>query len=336
MKRLSVCIAAIVFGLSLAPAAFALTLPCYCKYGASKAGWDSDSARFCPNETYFSGTVDAGTFPLSYGSTADDNCQARCASEGSAFVDITTVSPSQWASFGSSDNLVLAEKSYCVLRSDSAATVQGWSSSYLSCKKPLNSIVYKDNPTGQVPDSCSYCFCKFKTGGSTPSSCSGKTTMVHITGDASTCSNICTSFGLDNGDSTKDYGSHCDFQLSDQCAKPLNPDGSGCQSELGAISDQKKADAFQASHGTALGLTLPLGDITFPQLIGRVIKQLLGIVGALALVFFIWGGLKYMTAQGDDKKIKEARDMIVAAISGLAAIFLSYALLTLLINTLSK
>lgn len=95
------------------------------------------------------------------------------------------------------------------------------------------------------------------------------------------------------------------------------------------------SDTFKANRGSALGLLLPLGDISLPKLIARIISQLLGIVGALALVFFIWGGIKYMTAAGDDKKVSDARNMIVAAVSGLAAIFLSYAALTLLINALN-
>lgn len=89
-------------------------------------------------------------------------------------------------------------------------------------------------------------------------------------------------------------------------------------------------------RGSAISLPLPLGSISLPAVIGRVIRTLLGVVGAIALVFFIWGGIKYMTAAGDEKKVAEARGMITTTVSALAAIFLSYAVLSILLNALSS
>ncbi len=50
---------------------------------------------------------------------------------------------------------------------------------------------------------------------------------------------------------------------------------------------------------------------------------------------FIWGGAKWMLAAGDAKKVGEAKAMIVAAISGLVAIFASYAILSFILNAIA-
>jgi hypothetical protein len=92
----------------------------------------------------------------------------------------------------------------------------------------------------------------------------------------------------------------------------------------------------QILSGSVLTLPLPLGDITLPNLIARVITQVLSIVGALALLFFVWGGVTWMLASGDAKKIEDAKKIIIAAVSGLAAIFLSYAILNFILNAISS
>ena len=86
----------------------------------------------------------------------------------------------------------------------------------------------------------------------------------------------------------------------------------------------------------AEGLPNPLGDIKDPrQIIGNVIKAVLGIVGSLALAVFIYGGFMWVTSAGNEEKIKKGKEMIMWAAFGLAVIFLSYALVTFVINAVS-
>lgn len=77
----------------------------------------------------------------------------------------------------------------------------------------------------------------------------------------------------------------------------------------------------------------PLGSVTIPEIIGRVVSMILGVLGSLALLMFIWGGIVWMTAQGNDEKIKKAKNTIVYAILGLVVAFLSYTIVSYLINT---
>lgn len=70
----------------------------------------------------------------------------------------------------------------------------------------------------------------------------------------------------------------------------------------------------------------PIGEVTGPELIGRIIKTVLGIVGALALAMFVYGGFTWLTSGGSPDKIKKGRDILMWAVIGLIVIFTSYTL----------
>ncbi len=76
----------------------------------------------------------------------------------------------------------------------------------------------------------------------------------------------------------------------------------------------------------------PLGKRDIPVLVGDIIAYILGFVGVLALVMFIYGGITWMTSAGAAEKIKKGRDTLVWAIFGLAFVFLSYAILDFILN----
>lgn len=61
-------------------------------------------------------------------------------------------------------------------------------------------------------------------------------------------------------------------------------------------------------------------------MIGTIIKAVLGVVGSLALVMFIYGGLLWMTAAGNTERVEKGKKTIVWAVLGLVVIFTSYAL----------
>lgn len=80
-------------------------------------------------------------------------------------------------------------------------------------------------------------------------------------------------------------------------------------------------------------LTNPLGKITTPQLlIGQIINALLGIVGSLALLMFIYGGFIWMTAAGNQERVTKGRNVLMWAIIGLIIIFASYSLVNFIIT----
>ncbi len=77
----------------------------------------------------------------------------------------------------------------------------------------------------------------------------------------------------------------------------------------------------------------PLGaGVTAQGAIGIVIKGLLGIVGVVALVFFVYGGFMWLTAAGDDKKYKAGWDIMTWATLGLVLIFGSTAIVSFILK----
>lgn len=71
-------------------------------------------------------------------------------------------------------------------------------------------------------------------------------------------------------------------------------------------------------------------------LIGNILNYVLGMLGVLALVMFVYGGLMWMTSGGASEKIKKGKDTIVWSILGLALIFFSYALLDFILAALQQ
>jgi len=98
---------------------------------------------------------------------------------------------------------------------------------------------------------------------------------------------------------------------------------------------------FAISYVSCAADTVPLpnpleGHDDIPILVGKIIQYVLGILGILALVMFIYGGLTWMTSGGATEKIKKGKDTLVWAILGLALIFFSYALLDFILGALQQ
>lgn len=74
---------------------------------------------------------------------------------------------------------------------------------------------------------------------------------------------------------------------------------------------------------------------TVEELIRNIVGGILGVVGALALVMFVYGGFLWLTAMGEDKRVKQGWDTMTWAAMGLAVIFASYAIATLILKALN-
>jgi hypothetical protein len=73
---------------------------------------------------------------------------------------------------------------------------------------------------------------------------------------------------------------------------------------------------------------------TFQGIIGTILTYLL-IAGALvAIIFLIWGGIKWITSGGDKAKVESARNTIIGAIIGLIVVFASFLIINLVAKTL--
>ena len=69
-----------------------------------------------------------------------------------------------------------------------------------------------------------------------------------------------------------------------------------------------------------------------PDVITTIINVMLFIAGALAVIMIIYGGIRYITAHGDEKQVKVAKDTIVYSVAGLIIAIIAYALVTFIFN----
>ncbi|PIS04568.1 MAG: hypothetical protein COT81_05725 [Candidatus Buchananbacteria bacterium CG10_big_fil_rev_8_21_14_0_10_42_9] len=85
------------------------------------------------------------------------------------------------------------------------------------------------------------------------------------------------------------------------------------------------------------GIDNPLGKgLNDPRdIIANIIRAILGLVGSLALLVFIYGGFTWMMAAGNEDKIKKGKDMILWASLGIAVILLSYTLVSFVIGAIT-
>jgi len=88
-----------------------------------------------------------------------------------------------------------------------------------------------------------------------------------------------------------------------------------------------KTAADQAGINTSnhIGLTL-----------GKVFKQVLGMMGLLLLILFVVGGIMWMTSGGSPEKLKKAQGLLVNAIIGLIIVLCSYAIVDFVTTKLTS
>jgi hypothetical protein len=56
----------------------------------------------------------------------------------------------------------------------------------------------------------------------------------------------------------------------------------------------------------------------------NVANWILGVVGALALLFFVYGGFVFILSGGSEEKVREGKTVLMNAIIGLVIVFASY------------
>jgi len=94
----------------------------------------------------------------------------------------------------------------------------------------------------------------------------------------------------------------------------------------------------KSEPATTVPLENPLGtgNVDPRVLIGNVINAILGVVGSLALLMFIYGGVTWVISAGNEEKIAKGKNIILWASFGLAVIFFSYAMVRFVISALIK
>jgi len=255
--------------------------------------------------------------------------------------------------------LVLAA-SYCECQTDTFAT-----SNCTECTSNCRATTFADTDQRYVVKSCSDstrfpgskdCLCSFQVLGVSAYDCRDECTPengIWIEEEAieegTTCSRQedCSgggTCGIDrcfcNPETSrckykKDSNSSCleNYEChSNVCAPVTSGEGKTCK--LGGLTPPG-GETPPPTEGEAFPtyqLKSPIGEVTGPELIGRIIKAVLGVVGALALAMFVFGGFTWLTSGGSPDKIKKGKDILMWAVIGLIIIFTSYTLVDFILT----
>lgn len=67
-------------------------------------------------------------------------------------------------------------------------------------------------------------------------------------------------------------------------------------------------------------------ETTVSRVAGTVVNAFLGLLGVIFIILIIYGGIKWMTAGGNEEQVKQARTTITRAIIGLVIVMGSWAI----------
>lgn len=84
--------------------------------------------------------------------------------------------------------------------------------------------------------------------------------------------------------------------------------------------------SIQCCVGGGAGIPNPLGTTNINTFAARIISYVLGLVGTISLLLFVYGGLIWMTSAGNQNAVKKGRDILVWAVIGMAVVFTAYIL----------
>lgn len=86
--------------------------------------------------------------------------------------------------------------------------------------------------------------------------------------------------------------------------------------------------------GEEFASTAGLGEADLVDTIAQIIRVALGFLGVIAVIIILLGGFKWMTAGGNDDKVKDAKKLIFSGIIGLVIIISAFAIASFVISSI--
>lgn len=100
-----------------------------------------------------------------------------------------------------------------------------------------------------------------------------------------------------------------------------NVSAATCTTPAGCASDGAKTTTDASARGAEL-----------PDRLRDIVNILLFVLGAIAVIIIVIGGLRYVLSSGDAGAIKGAKDTILYAVVGLIVALLAYAIVNFVIT----
>lgn len=140
------------------------------------------------------------------------------------------------------------------------------------------------------------------------------------------------------GDSATPGHSCMDSSSGSGCVTGLCPGGANiqCCRPKGATTGGALGGGATTGAPIPANKTLPnpLGITSINSLAARLINFVLGVVGTISLVLFVYGGFIWMISAGSQEKVRKGRDIIVWAAIGMAVVFMAYTIVRFVIEGL--
>lgn len=102
-----------------------------------------------------------------------------------------------------------------------------------------------------------------------------------------------------------------------------------CKSNNTIKNDGKVAPSTQNTNSgcvepiTGVAVPCPLGNVSIPTLIGRILSWLLALSGTAFLLMFLYGGMEYIVFADENQKAENGKKTIVYAVIGMVIIAFS-------------
>lgn len=98
------------------------------------------------------------------------------------------------------------------------------------------------------------------------------------------------------------------------------------------LIDLFTSDVLAETSKNAQRINLPFNDLA--DVFGFLVNVVLGVGIAITIIFLILGGIKYITAKGDQKAAGEARSALTNAVIGFIVVIGAFTIRTILINVI--
>lgn len=114
------------------------------------------------------------------------------------------------------------------------------------------------------------------------------------------------------------------------CDTPTPPSGGGTAPTGGSSG---KLNLIPTKLGDSAGYDTSEGS-SLTLMILKIVKGFMGLLGIAAVVLVVYAGFLWMTAGGEEEKVKTAKKILVQATIGLAIILMSYAISSFVIGSI--
>lgn len=105
-------------------------------------------------------------------------------------------------------------------------------------------------------------------------------------------------------------------------------------SVLAPTSAAHAVNVFDACSGNATSAVCKAKNTdTASSIVKKLIETMLQVLGSIAVIMIVIGGIRYTTSDGDASRLKNARDTIVYSAVGLVVAIMSYAIVNFVVDS---